>query len=206
MARLLASIGASGFENLTLTGSGGPAQLNSVRVTASFFPTLGVMPAQGRNSTTEEDLPNGPLVCVISYELWQTRFGGQPLIGKGITLNGQSWQMVGIMPPNLTAPFGQVQVSVPRLFEMGGLLNQVRAGVGMAQTIARLRPGVTVHQARDGLAPSVAPPATVSRDVSTRTTPAIRVSSSKRNSGTSSRHSTHCSARWASCYSSLAQM
>ena len=65
------------FDNFTLTGNGEPEQLNSQRVSATFLPTLGILPALGRNFTEDEDLPNGPAVCILSHELWQTRFGGR---------------------------------------------------------------------------------------------------------------------------------
>jgi len=152
--RSFASVGISAFDNFTLTGNGDPEQLNGQRVSATFFPTLGIMPLVGRNFTTDEDQANGPSVCIISHELWQTRFGGRAtLVGEAITLNGQPWQVVGIMPPRLTAPFGQVQVFAPRVFEVGGLTPiQVQNGAGYAQPIARLRPGVSQQQAQSELA------------------------------------------------------
>jgi predicted permease len=152
--RSFASVGISAFDNFTLTGNGDPEQLNGQRVSASFFPTLGILPAIGRNFTSDEDQPNGPSVCILSHELWQTRFGSRPtLVGETITLNGQPWQVVGIMPPRLTAPFGQVQLFAPRVFEVGGLTPiQVQNGAGYAQPIARLRPGVSLQQARSELA------------------------------------------------------
>ena len=68
-------------------------------------------------------------------------------------LNGQPWQVVGIMPPRLSPPFGQVQVFVPRVFEVGGLTPaQIQAGAGYAQPIARLKPGVSLGQAASELA------------------------------------------------------
>ena len=73
-ARSFSSVANSAFDNLTLTGNGEPDQLNTLRVTASFLPTLGILPARGRNFTTEEDQPNGAAVCIISHELWHTRF------------------------------------------------------------------------------------------------------------------------------------
>jgi len=152
-ARSFGSVAISAFDNFTLTGSGDPEQLNGLRVSASFFPTLGLLPAIGRNFTAEEDVPNGPAVCIISHELWQTRFGGRPLVGETITLNGQPWDVVGVTPPRLTAPFGQVQVFAPRVYEVGGLTPiQVQNGSGYAQPIARLKPGVTLSQARSELA------------------------------------------------------
>ena len=152
-ARSFASVGISAFDNFTLTGNGDPEQLNGLRVSSTFFPTLGILPLVGRNFTASEDLPNGPSVCVISHELWQTRFGGRPIVGETITLNTQPWQVVGILPPHLTVPFSQTQVFAPRVFEVGGLTPiQVRNGAGYAQAIARVRPGVTLAQAREDLA------------------------------------------------------
>ena len=152
-AKSFSAIGISAFDNFTLTGNGDPEQLNGQRISATFLPTLGILPAVGRNFTAEEDQPNGPAVCILSHELWQTRFGGRPtLVGDTITLNGQPWQVVGITPPRLSAPFAQVQVFAPRVFEVGGLTPlQVQAGAGYSQPIARLRPGVSVTQANQEL-------------------------------------------------------
>jgi predicted permease len=148
------SIGISAFDNFTLTGNGDPEQLNGQRVSASFLPTLGIMPASGRNFTPDEDLPNGPAVCILSHELWQTRFGGRrEIVGSTITLNGQPWQVVGILPPRLSPPFAQVQVLAPRVFEVAGLTPiQVQNGAGYAQPIARLKAGVSLEQAASELA------------------------------------------------------
>jgi predicted permease len=148
------SLGISAFDNFTLTGNGEPEQLNGQRVSATFLPTLGILPALGRNFTADEDQPNGPAVCIISFELWQTRFGKrESLVGETITLNGQPWEVVGVMPPRLSPPFAQVQVFAPRVFEVGGLTPvQIQAGAGYAQPIARLRPGVSLQQAASELA------------------------------------------------------
>jgi predicted permease len=153
-ATSFASIGISAFDNFTLTGNGDPEQLNGQRVDASFFPTLGILPERGRNFTNAEDLPNGPAVCILSHELWQTRFGGRiDVIGETIMLNGQSWEVIGIMPPRLSPPFNQVQVFAPRVFEVTALTPlQVQAGAGFFQPIARLKPGVSLEQARSDLA------------------------------------------------------
>ncbi|MEP6783052.1 MAG: ABC transporter permease [Acidobacteriota bacterium] len=153
-SRMFATLGISAFDSLTLTGDGEPQALNAQRVDASFFPTLRVMPARGRNFTAEEDVPNGPAVCIISHELWQAQFGGRDgIVGENIMLNGRSWQVIGIMPPHLTAPFRQVQVFAPRVFEVNGITPaQVDAGSVYAQAFGRLAPGVTMAQAREELA------------------------------------------------------
>ncbi len=70
-----------------------------------------------------------------------------------ITLNGQPWQVVGIMPPRLSNPFTATQIFAPRVFEVGGLTpDQVQHGAGYAQPIARVKPGVTLEQANAELA------------------------------------------------------
>ena len=153
-ATSFASVANSAFDNFTLTGDREPDQLNGLRVTANFFATLGVTPLHGRNFTPEEDVPNGPAVCILSHELWQTRFGGRAsIVGETIQLNGQSWQVVGILPPHLSNPFSQAQIFAPRVFEIGGLTPpQVQNGAGYSQPIARLKPGVTLAQAAAELA------------------------------------------------------
>src|SRR5262245_52139905 len=148
-ATSFSAIGISAFDNFTLTGNGDPEQLNGQRISATFLPTLGILPVLGRNFTPDEDLPNGPAVCIVSGELWQTRFGSRrTIVGETITLNGQPWQVVGVMAPRLSQPFAQVQVFAPRVFEVGGLTPaQVQAGAGYSQPIARLKAGVSAQQA-----------------------------------------------------------
>ena len=77
-ARRSASIGISAFDNFTLTGNGEPEQLNGQRVSADVLSDAR-HPARRAAATSrpDEDLPNGPAVCIISHELWQTRFGGR---------------------------------------------------------------------------------------------------------------------------------
>jgi predicted permease len=153
-ATSFASIGISAFDSFSLTGNGNPEQLNGLRVSYTFLPTLGVRPAAGRHFTAEEDVPNGPAVCIISHELWQTRFGGRAdLVGGTITLNGVPWQVVGVTPPRMSTPYGQVQVFAPRVFETSGLTAaQIQVGAGYARPIARLKPNVTLEQATTELA------------------------------------------------------
>ena len=153
--RSFSSLAVSAFDNFTLTGTGEqPAQLNGLRVSHGFFKTLGIPPAHGRDFTAADDVPNGPAVCIISHELWTSQFGQRAsIVGETIQLNGQSWQVIGVTPPQLTPPFRQVQVFAPRVFEVGGLTaQQIDAGAGYAQAIARLAPGVSIEQATTELA------------------------------------------------------
>ncbi len=148
--KVFASVAVSAFDNFTLTGHGDqPEQLNGLRISHGFFRTLGIRPVQGREFTPAEDVPNGPTVCILSHELWTSRFGARgSLVGETIQLNGQSWQVVGVMPPQMTAPFRPVQVFAPRVFEVTGLTaQQIENGAGYAQPIGRLAPGATLAQA-----------------------------------------------------------
>ena len=82
-----------------LTGAGDPERLTADEVSASFFPALGVTPAMGRNFTEGEDRPGADHTVLLSYGLWQRRFGGNPnIIGQAITLNNQSFTVVGVLP------------------------------------------------------------------------------------------------------------
>lgn len=153
-AKSFSSLGLSAFDNFTLTGNGDPQQLQGLRVSASFFPTLGVAPARGRNFSPDEDIPNGPAVVILSHELWQTQFGGRSdILNSTVTLNGLSWQVIGIMPPRLSNPWSNTQVFAPRVFEVAGLTQQqINNGAGYTQPIARLKPGVSLEQAHAELA------------------------------------------------------
>src|SRR5262249_34000180 len=84
---------------LTLTGAGEPERLNVRMVTAGMFPLLGVGAQAGRTFLTEEDMPNGAPVALLSYGLWQSRFGGSPaILGKPVTLDSQPYTVVGVLP------------------------------------------------------------------------------------------------------------
>lgn len=147
------SVGLSASDSFALTGSGDPDELNGLRVSHTFLPTLGVTPMIGRNFTADDDLPNGPAVCIISHDLWRTRFGSRPdIVGATITMDGRSWEVVGVLPPQHSVPLDQAQVLAPRVFEVGGLTQaQVENGAGYTQPVARLRPGVSLEQAQTEL-------------------------------------------------------
>ncbi|HET6853931.1 MAG TPA: ABC transporter permease, partial [Pyrinomonadaceae bacterium] len=88
-------------QRLNLTGSGEPEELSVQFATAEFFKVLGVDPLFGRTFLPEDDKPQSPPIAVLSYGLWQRRFGGQPnVIGQTITLNAFKFTIVGVMPPN----------------------------------------------------------------------------------------------------------
>jgi putative ABC transport system permease protein len=86
--------------NANLTGDGEPERLRRLQVTPDFFATLGITAFQGRTFQPREDEPGRERVVLVSHGLWQRRFGGDPgLLGRTLDLNGEAYEVVGIMPP-----------------------------------------------------------------------------------------------------------
>jgi putative ABC transport system permease protein len=136
--------------NYILTSAGEPERLDAREVSASFFPTLGVNAAVGRNFTAEEDKPGAQHAIVISHGLWQRRFGGRPdVVGQQLTLNNESYTVVGILPQNFEwqAP---VDVFVPIGLQADKM--QERGSHPGIYLVGLLKPGVTVEQARAEMA------------------------------------------------------
>ena len=113
------------------------------RVSASFFPTLGVQPAVGRNFTAEEDRPGGGKVAILSHALWKNRFGAQPIAGRTILLDGQSYAIVGVMPRGFDIDGRPADVYAPVALDGADR----KSGLDTA-VYARLKPGVTLEQAQ----------------------------------------------------------
>jgi putative ABC transport system permease protein len=83
----------------TLTGQGEPEMIMGLRVSANYFKLLGVAPALGRDFRADEDRPDTRFVMMLSYALWQRRFGADPnIVGKQVQLSGTTFTVVGVMP------------------------------------------------------------------------------------------------------------
>ena len=104
-------------ESFNLTGAGDPERLEGRSVSANLFPMLGVEPQLGRVFSATEDQPGSQRVVLLSYGFWQRRFGGDPgIIGKALTLNGESYTVVGVMPARFQFPSSDDQAWVPIAF------------------------------------------------------------------------------------------
>lgn len=91
----------------SVTGDGEPERLGGARVSANFFSLLGVVVAEGRGFSPEEEQPGNELVVVISDGLWRRRYGSDPtVIGRTIIVNGEGHRVIGIAPPGLLVPTG----------------------------------------------------------------------------------------------------
>jgi putative ABC transport system permease protein len=137
----------SGYQRdeAVLAGGDAPERVSSWRVTADFFRTLGVSPLRGRAFLPAEEAGPGHDVAVLSYGLWQRRFGGdEHVVGTTANLNGRPTEIVGVMPPLLDQT---LQVDIWRPFEFHGQFSSTRRFHGM-RGVARLNPGVTLAQAQ----------------------------------------------------------
>jgi putative ABC transport system permease protein len=132
---------------LNLTGEGEPQRLVGVKATAHYFNAYGVKPVLGRMLLPEEDAPGKSHVVVLSYPFWQRVFGGtSDVVGRPIQLNGEPYTVVGVAP----AGFGltsKIDVWTPMAFKPDETANDARGG-HYINVVGRLRPGVTVAQAR----------------------------------------------------------
>lgn len=149
----LRSVAAYSTLSVNLSGEGGlPRELRGVRVSNGFFDAVGVAPFRGRLFTAADDMPNGPAVCILAYEAWQGAFGGRELMGTTIRLDGRSTEIIGILPPHMSAPWADREVFLPRPFEDPELTSEaVAAGASYLSAIGRLAPGHTIAQATDDL-------------------------------------------------------
>ncbi|HEU5131011.1 MAG TPA: ABC transporter permease, partial [Pyrinomonadaceae bacterium] len=139
-------------QRVNLTGNGDPEELTVQYATPDIFKILGVDPLLGRTFLPDDDKADQSPVAVLSYGLWQRRFGGQTsLIGQPINLSGEKYTVIGVMPPNFQFHIKQ-RSGTGRPAELwsilpmpvGGTANQRGRFLG---TVARLKDGVTVDQA-----------------------------------------------------------
>ena len=136
--------------DVTLSGGDEPEQIPGRTVTWTFWSVLGVQPLLGRVFTEDED-NKGVRVVVISYGLWQRRFGGaSDIIGRVISLNDEPYELIGVMPRNFYfMPSREIGIWMPASFPPFMRTNLTWHS---SQIVARLKPGVTVEHARQSMA------------------------------------------------------
>ena len=142
-------IGAYGPDDVNLTGDGEPERLDGQVVTANVFSILGVAPALGRTFSPEEDQLGHEHVVVLSDALWQRRFNRDPsIVNRTITLNGESFTVIGVMPRGFFFPEREIELWKPWAMEP-----EQKAGRGdhYLRLVARLKPGATVARANADL-------------------------------------------------------
>ena len=138
-------------QSLNLTGQAEPERLEGGLVSADLFPLLRVQPELGRVFTSDEDKPGAEPVAVLSHSLWQRRFGGdRGIIGQAITLSDKQYAVIGVMPAGFQFPT-RVELWMPAGQESGSKSWVQRGNHPGLYAIARLKPGVTVEQARSDM-------------------------------------------------------
>ena len=147
--------------NALVSGDGEPEEVPARKVTWNLWIVLGVQPALGRVFTEDED-DNGARVLVLSYGLWQRRFGGaSDIVGRKISLNEEAYEVVGVMPRNFYfMPSREIDIWRPASFppDLRGNFTW-----HSAQIVARLKPGITLEHARQSMA-ALSLQVTASRD------------------------------------------
>ena len=150
---VFSGIAADAGTGFILTGFGDPIQINGFNVTANYFDLLGVRPILGRGFLPEEEQKAD--VALVSERFWKRRLGGDSTaLGRNLTLNGVPTSVVGVLPNLPIALFGpDVDVITVKPFDQPGTPREVlMRGVSYMRVTARLKPGVTIEQARAGLA------------------------------------------------------
>ena len=132
------------------TGSGDPIEVHAQFVTAGFFPTLGVQPLIGRWFTENEDHEGANLVAILSYKLWQERFGGNnAVLGQQVTISGRLFTIIGVMPPGFYFLDDQVQVWRP--IALDPARDYRKTSGRFLRCVGQLAPGVSLEQAQSEL-------------------------------------------------------
>ena len=135
---------------LTLTGTGEPARLNAQAVSAEFFPVLGVRPQLGRVLTAEDDRPDQRRTVVISHQLWQRTFGGDPdIVGRIVELNARPAEVVGVMPAGFRFVYQDNDLWTALALNRDEPWRETSGR--FVYTVARLKSGVSVAAARADL-------------------------------------------------------
>src|SRR5438067_482335 len=151
---IFSSFAADNGTPFTLTGVGDPVLVNGGRVTSNYFDTLGVRPIRGRTFLPNEEETAD--VAVVTEACWRKRLGGDPnIIGRSITLDGVAHTIVGVLPNQPAAWFGNnpvAEVWTTKPFILPGLSQErIDRGSGFLRVIGRPKSGVTIEQVRAAL-------------------------------------------------------
>ena len=144
--RSFEDMAATAPTSFNLTGDGDPERVAAHQVSENFFPLLGVQPLLGRTFLQEEDREGGNKVVLLSYQLWQTRYGGATdIVNRNIQMNGEKYTIVGVMPAGFQFLDKEVRVWVPLALDKE---EQANRGGHYLSVVARLKPDIGVAQAQ----------------------------------------------------------
>jgi putative ABC transport system permease protein len=131
----------------SLQGDHDSERVQAATVSANFFDVLGVLPQLGRSFRSGEDEPGQNRLVILSHDLWHRRFNtDSSIVGKNILLGGENYQVIGVMPPQIRFPSRLTEIWVPLDFTP---TQQAARGSHSLLTLGRLKPGVSLEQARE---------------------------------------------------------
>ena len=131
--------------SFSLTGDGEPERIVVHGATGTFFRLLGVGPVLGRTILPDDDKPEANKVVVLSYKLWQQRYGGDAsIIGRELLLSGEKHTVIGVMPARFQFLGSEIKAWVPMAFTARQLAQR---GSHYLEVVARMKPGVSLQQA-----------------------------------------------------------
>lgn len=146
----LAATQAHGGETVLLNSSD-PRELHLVRVSSNFLKTLGVRPAIGRDFRPKEELPNGPKAVLLSTSVWQHQFHGhKDIAGKTVTLDGQPYTVIGVLPSSFVFPM-DVRVDVMTTLPVSPTASHHDLSMSTWAVYGRLKPDIAIARARADL-------------------------------------------------------
>jgi predicted permease len=153
----------SGFEqvaiaiggNFNLTGNGDPERVSAIRISSNLLPLFGARAALGRLFVSDEDAPGHAATAILSYGMWARRYGSDPrVVGQSITLNGQTYQLAGVLPRSFSLPLEvlpilggteQAEIFLPLPLAPAAAAIRTREDYNI---VAKLKPGVSVERAQ----------------------------------------------------------
>jgi putative ABC transport system permease protein len=145
-AKSFDQIGAYYYSNFNLTNRGEPEKILGASITANLFPILGVKPAQGRTFLQHEEQWGSHHVVILSHNFWKSHFNNQNALGQTLNLSGDTYTVIGIMPPGAWFANTRAELWLPFAFAPNDPSNNRRNH--FVYSVARLKQGVTLEAAR----------------------------------------------------------
>jgi predicted permease len=140
----LAEIGLWTGDNISVTGLAEPEQVFGLDITEGTLPVLGAQPILGRNFSGEDCITSSPRKAILSYGYWQRKFGGdRNILGRSVRLDGEPHEIIGVLPRGFQLGTREAAVVLPLHFDP----DKLTLGGFSYQSVARLKPGVSISQA-----------------------------------------------------------
>lgn len=147
--RVFDKIGLYDNDSLTVTGQGEPQQVDSMEITETVLQALRVAPMLGRAFNAKDMEAGGPDLILLSYNYWQRQFGGAgDIVGRTMTVDGRPFEIIGVLPRDFRLLDSRAELFTPLRFRRESIF----VGNFSFESLARLKPGVTVEQANADVA------------------------------------------------------